>query len=169
MAAGPLDEDKMVILISMIEVSTALGILVALSGFLTPPIMKIVKRYKKCKAEQKRRNDIIDSLPCTLEKIERRLITNETYLASTKKQFDKFEVHQLKYIINDALFGYETVDEIPQEVLVNASECCDSYLSKGLNHEIGARCKIIYKEIERRELEKSQQKEKKECDVDEHE
>ena len=57
--------------------------------------------------------------------------------------------------------------DIPQEVLVNASECCDSYLSKGLNHEVGARCKIIYKEIERRELEKSQCKGSKGCDENE--
>lgn len=158
----------MVFLITIVEVSVAIGIVATLLSLFTPLVVKTRKVYKKQKNEKKRRNSIIDSLPDKLEKIDVRLCSSENCTTSIKKQFDKFEVHQLKYIINDAFFGYKTVMEIPQEVLINASECCDSYLSKGLNHEVGARCKIIYKEIERRELEKSQCKDSKEGDEDEH-
>ena len=66
-------------------------------------------------------------------------------------QIDRFEVQQLKHIINDAFLGYDDITHIPDEVLIGASQSCDIYVGKGLNHETGARCKLIYEELERRQ------------------
>ena len=68
-----------------------------------------------------------------------------------KEKTDKFETQQLKYMINDAFYSFNGIEEIPDEVLINASQCCDIYVGKGLNHETGARCKLIYAELERRQ------------------
>lgn len=75
---------------------------------------------------------------------------SETYQALTA-QLDRFEAQQLKHIINDAFLGYEDIEHIPDEVLIGASQSCDIYIGKGLNHETGARCKLIYQELERRQ------------------
>lgn len=68
-----------------------------------------------------------------------------------KKTTSEFEVQQLKYMINDAFYSFNSIEDIPDEVLINASQCCDIYIGKGLNHETGARCKLIYEELERRQ------------------
>lgn len=75
----------------------------------------------------------------------------DSRLKQLEKRYDALETQQLKYIINDAFFSCNGhVEDMPYEVLVNAAECADIYIKKGLNHETGARCKIIYAELERR-------------------
>lgn len=76
---------------------------------------------------------------------------SETYKA-LMTQMDRFETQHLKHVINDAFLGYDCIEDIPDEVLIGASQSCDIYVGKGLNHETGARCKIIYKELERRQM-----------------
>ena len=79
-------------------------------------------------------------------------------LQDLREKTSIFETQQLKYMINDALFGYDCIEDIPDEVLLNASQCCVIYIGKGLNHETGAKCKLIYKELERRQAEKIRHK-----------
>ena len=57
-------------------------------------------------------------------------------------------------MINDVYNGYGKAENIPYEMLLNASQCCEIYVEdKHLNHEIGARCKLINEELERRQME----------------
>jgi hypothetical protein len=60
------------------------------------------------------------------------------------EDYDDFTTQNLKYMINDAFFGYENVHEIPLDVLTNACECCNIYVyKKQKNHEIRPRCELL--------------------------
>lgn len=149
-----------------------IAVLSAATAVLTSVLVPSYKAYKKKKKEYEQRAKTLEQIPQALSNIDKRLSTveegideiNDKQNLLTQQQeesaekFDSFETQQLKYIINDAFFGYSSVEEIPDEVLISASQCCDIYLGKGLNHETGARCKIIYAELERRQKIKANRK-----------
>lgn len=128
----------------------------------------VIPSYKYFKKKRDQYNNTITGLhniSSSLNKIDgnlvevgRQLQKNESdvealseKVADLQRKTDIFETQQLKYMINDAFYGYSSIEEIPYEVLMNASQCCDIYVGKGLNHETGARCRLIYQEIERRQ------------------
>lgn len=128
---------------------------------LIPIIGKIVKAQRR----NRQRIDIIDHVPETLKDIQKGISDikedqniikfnqqiQDQNLKALEKRYDALETQQLKYIINDAFFSCGGhVENIPYEVLVNAAECAEIYLAKGLNHETGARCHLIFEELQRR-------------------
>lgn len=92
--------------------------------------------------------DVIDS---DLKEIRKDVSELTDSVQDMKEKNETFETQQLKYMINDAFYSFNNIEEIPDEVLINASQCCDIYVGKGLNHETGARCRLIYEELERRQ------------------
>jgi hypothetical protein len=60
------------------------------------------------------------------------------------QDYDEFSTQNLKYMINDAYFCYDSIEDIPDDILLNACECCDIYVYKrNKNHEIRPRCERL--------------------------
>lgn len=137
-------------------------------------IIPLISRINIKINEGKARDAKLAALPEKIEKIEKsNKETKEAIEKSNKEtkeaiarleerqtasesEIEMYNIQNLKYMINDAFFGYANIQEIPYETLIIAADGCDIYTSKGYNHEIGARCKIIYKEIERRQKMRSE-------------
>lgn len=86
-----------------------------------------------------------------LGEIKRENADLRTKLDSFFEDYDEFTIQNLKYMINDAFFGYDNIHDIPDEVLTNACECCEIYVNKRhKNHEIRPRCALLWEEQERR-------------------
>jgi hypothetical protein len=132
---------------------------------LTTILIPVVAYFLKQKRKNIKRNEIIDAVPNALDDIKTGISDikedqnvikfnqqmQEKNMKSLEKRYDQLETQQLKYIINDAFFSCGGhVENIPYEVLVNAAECAEIYLAKGLNHETGARCHLIFEELRRR-------------------
>lgn len=152
----------MVILSTATDVNAIVGTIIAIiTSILIPIIACLLKQRRKTA----KRNEIIDSVPEALKDIQTGISDikedqnvikfnqqmQEKNMKSLEKRYDQLETQQLKYIINDAFFSCGGhVENIPYEVLVNAAECAEIYLAKGLNHETGARCHLIFEELRRR-------------------
>ena len=110
-----------------------------------------VNKVRAIETEVTRLSNQIDEMMtvCSnLTEIQSRM--TETY-DSLMTQIDRFETQQLKHVINDAFLGYDCIEDIPDEILIGASQSCDIYIGKGLNHETGSRCHLIFQELERRQ------------------
>jgi hypothetical protein len=69
---------------------------------------------------------------------------NGSTLARFLIDYDDFTTQNLKYMINDAFFSYHSIKEIPEEILINACECCEIYVNKKQkNHEIRPKCLLL--------------------------
>lgn len=152
----------MVILSTATDVNAIVGTAIAI---ITSILIPILARFLKQRRKTAKRNEIIDSVPEALKDIQTGISDikedqnvikfnqqmQEKNMKSLEKRYDQLETQQLKYIINDAFFSCGGhVENIPYEVLVNAAECAEIYLAKGLNHETGARCHLIFEELRRR-------------------
>lgn len=152
----------MVILSTATDVNAIVGTIIAI---ITSILIPIIARLLKQRRKTAKRNEIIDSVPEALKDIQTGISDikedqnvikfnqqmQEKNMKSLEKRYDQLETQQLKYIINDAFFSCGGhVENIPYEVLVNAAECAEIYLAKGLNHETGARCHLIFQELQRR-------------------
>lgn len=141
-----------------------------ITTILVPVAVRVIKKHKK----NKQRIETIDTMPETLKNIQEGISDikedqnvikynqqlTDKRISKLEKRYDALETQQLKYIINDAFFSCNGhVEDMPYEVLINAAECADIYLSKGLNHETGARCKLIYAELERRATQAQEEEE----------
>lgn len=137
----------------------------AICAVTTTILIPVIARLLKQRRKNTKRNEIIDAVPSALDDIktgisdikeDQNIIKfnqqmQEKNMKSLEKRYDQLETQQLKYIINDAFFSCGGhVENIPYEVLVNAAECAEIYLAKGLNHETGARCHLIFEELRRR-------------------
>lgn len=137
----------------------------AICAVITTILIPVVAYFLKQKRKNTKRNEIIDAVPNALDDIKTGISDikedqnvikfnqqmQEKNMKSLEKRYDQLETQQLKYIINDAFFSCGGhVENIPYEVLVNAAECAEIYLAKGLNHETGARCHLIFQELQRR-------------------
>lgn len=156
-------------MIFTISVEALTALISSICAIFTAILIPLWRAYRKEKKKVEQRISVIDSVPDALKSIETKLNSVREDISKIDDQqlalgdgqeileakFDQFETQQLKHIINDAFFGYKDITEIPDEVLVNASQCCDIYLGKGLNHETGARCELIYEELKRRQRTKA--------------
>lgn len=139
------------------------SILGSFCTLLTIIIVPLCLRYKKIQKQIREDvsnvrkipelvNSINEHLNCldeSLEEIKHDQSDLLTRQEDQEKKIDGLETMQLKHMINDAFKTYK-LEEMPYEDLVAASQYCDIYTGKGLNHETGARCRKIYAELERR-------------------
>lgn len=152
----------MTILTTATEFNAIIGAICAIITTILVPVLAYIFKQKRKNDE---RNATIDSMPSTLDNIQKGIgdiktdqniikfnqQTQDQAIKALEKRYDQLETQQLKYIINDAFFSCGGhVEDIPYEVLVNAAECANIYLAKGLNHETGARCRLIFQELQRR-------------------
>lgn len=143
-----------------LDTGEVVGIIGAIATVFTVFIVPSLKWYKKQKQKrienaqqmrddrerQQKMYEIVKELKTTVYE-------NGKSLNEFRSDYDDFTVQNLKYMINDAFFSYHSVHEIPQEILVNACECCDIYVyKKNRNHEIKPRCKLLWEELERRSV-----------------
>lgn len=150
------------ILTTATDIQAIVGTICAI---ITTILIPVVAYFFKQKRKNTKRNEIIDAVPNALDDIKTGISDikedqnvikfnqqmQEKNMKSLEKRYDQLETQQLKYIINDAFFSCGGhVENIPYEVLVNAAECAEIYLAKGLNHETGARCHLIFEELRRR-------------------
>ena len=149
--------------ISSGELAAVISALCAAATVLLFPLLKFLKRVF-CKLRSK--HNVLDKLPELVLKLDKKIdklqedveeIKEQQFVMSNQqeayeKHFDEYETQQLRYMISDVFFSYSSIEDIPDEMLLNAEENCGIYLGKGLNHETAARCKVIEKEIERRAI-----------------
>lgn len=128
-------------------ISIILGVITIITGTAIP----VYKIAKKKFLKEKERIAIIDAIPQQLLEVTNQLENIENKVDTLYNKYDVLETQELKHIINDAVIGTGALEEVPDELLINASQSCEIYLGKGLNHETGAKCKLIYEEIERRQ------------------
>lgn len=109
-------------------------------------------REKKEKEIEKRLNfsQRIDNMDKNVKAILKRQKEQDENIEKLQENNERLEVQQLRYMINDSFLGYDSIDLVPDDLLLNAAECCKIYLDKGYNHLTGTRCKIISEEINRR-------------------
>lgn len=120
---------------------------------------KIVK-YKKDMQQIQDNKKSAENNTAMIQKIDEKLeimienqINLEETLADYLEDYGEFTIQNLKYMINDAFFGYNNIHDIPDDVLLNACECCEIYVNKRHhNHEIKPRCKMLWDELERRSV-----------------
>lgn len=149
----------MILALEVGEIVAIIGIALSLLTSLFIPCYKSgKKKWDRKKQKEKERNDNLDALPSKLNDLQtenKKILKLVQDLAikqeRSDQEFERYQIQNLKYMINDAFFGYNNVHEIPYETLIVAAEGCDIYIGKGLNHEIGARCQIIFEEIQRRQ------------------
>lgn len=150
----------MVILYSLQNVSIIvsiitgiLGILGTCSGIYLKYSKKIKEKQTKKSQEKKKLSNVFDTVDKLVEKVDKIVESQEEIKEqynSFAERFDSLETQELRYMINDSFLGYDSIHEVPDEQLLNAADCCEIYLGKGLNHATGARCKLIAEEIEKR-------------------
>lgn len=149
--------------LSVGEITAIIGAVLAILTSVIIPLYKYFnkkhKDYEKNVQKLVAVDKQVDSLISQIDKVTElcnTLAVAQTEMHNTCKdllsKMDRFETQQLKHIINDAFLGYDCIEEIPDEILIGASQSCDIYVGKGLNHETGSRCKLIYKELERRQI-----------------
>ena len=123
------------------NIEAVIGIIGAAATVMTVfivPFSKWIKKRRDEKNKEKqqafeREQQIVHSL---------QEIKND--LSSFRADYDDFTTQNLKYMINDAFFGYDSIHEIPDDILINACECCDIYINKKKrNHEMKPRCEMI--------------------------
>ena len=126
------------------EITGIIGACATVVTVFLVPIARAIKSHQKEKAKEKekqrKRDEKLDAIYDKMSTID----SNQQELNNIKAQFDHFLVdydefttQNLKYMINDAFFGYENIHEIPIDVLTNACECCEIYVNKRhKNHEI---------------------------------
>ena len=152
----------MILTLSSQEWIALLGVFCTVLTVIVIPIFKALKKKRdNYIGSLQKLNNVASGLESTVKKIDDMStdITNlkedmenlTDQISDMQEKTEKFEVQQLKYMINDAFYSFNNIEEIPDEVLINASQCCDIYVGKGLNHETGARCRLIYEELERRQ------------------
>ena len=153
----------------------SVGEIIGLTGAITTvftafivPIYRYIKNKKKLIREelerQKQRDNKISELCDKISNIDDRLKENakrdiqiKDTLNNFKNDYKKFSVQNLKFMINDAYLSYPSVKDIPEEILINACECCEIYVNeRHLNHEIHPRCEVLWKERERRVISKKE-------------
>lgn len=144
------------------EITGIIGACATVVTVFLVPIARAIKSHQKEKAKEKekqrKRDEKLDAIYDKMSTID----SNQQELNNIKTQFDHFLVdydefttQNLKYMINDAFFGYENIHEIPIDVLTNACECCEIYVNKRhKNHEIRPRCELLWREQERRSVER---------------
>lgn len=153
-----------------------LGVICTLLSVVVIPVFKVLKKkrdqymgsLKKVQAMSEQANETSQTLKDIkndIKDIQKDMKDINNKVEEMQEKTSAFETQQLKYMINDAFYSFNGIEEIPDEVLINASQCCDIYVGKGLNHETGARCKLIYAELERRQKKLAEHKE----DGDKHE
>lgn len=137
--------------------------LTILTSLLIPVALHFRKKMIKKKQEKiKDKKTLCDTVDAVQAINETLLLTNQLlteckdHNVKLSEEFEKYQILSIKYMINDAFFGYNSVHEIPYETLLIAMEGCDIYCGKGYNHEIGARCEIIREEFSRRQKNKGE-------------
>ena len=140
------------------------GLLLSILSVVCIPIFKWIKKkinkIKEDREERKQDRLLLQKLVATVSTIGTSLETLSSNNLDLQESFDEFlddygefTIQNYKYMINDAFFGYDNIHEIPDEVLINACECCDIYVNKKhRNHEIKPRCKLLWDELERRSV-----------------
>lgn len=134
------------------------GIIGGILTILTSISVPTFKWYKKKRSDRINRENRIDEnmnkisdLNIAVEKI---VAHNESFDIKMQNFIDDYvetSTQNLKYMINDAYFCYESVDKIPDDILLNACECCEIYVNKRKkNHEIRPRCELLWAELEHR-------------------
>lgn len=141
------------------------GIIGAAATVLTVFIIPIVKSIKKRiirmqqervekeqeKVERQQQQATLTFVVEQLKEIKDDNIALDQKIDSFLQDYGEFTTQNLKYMINDAFFGYSDIHEIPDDVLTNACECCEIYVNKRhKNHEIRPRCALLWDEQERR-------------------
>ena len=155
-------------LANLSEISTIVAIIAGILGIAGTISGLYMKYSTKAKERKTKKQQVIaqqQELPKVLKSIDERLIAIESKQNSSqeeikelKEKFDHLETQELRYMINDSFLGYNNIHEVPNEQLLNAADCCEIYLAKGLNHATGARCKLIAAEIDRREKKRAEGK-----------
>lgn len=152
------------ILTSSADIIGIIGAAATVMTVFVAPIYKWIRsQHKKYEEEQKKQQARDQRLAELYEKIlnlEIQLQKNNERDEKMQQKLDNFfednedfVIQNLKYMINDAYLSYSTVQEIPDEKLINACECCEIYVNKKhLNHEIHPRCEVLWAERERRAL-----------------
>lgn len=150
------------------EITGLIGAVTTIFTVFIVPIYRNIKKKKKMREEelerQKQRDIKIDALYNKISDIDVKLQDNcqkdiqiKETLDSFKADYESFSTQNLKFMINDAYLSYASVHDIPEEILINACECCEIYVNKRhLNHEIHPRCEILWKERERRAISKKE-------------
>lgn len=150
------------------EITGLIGAITTIFTVFIVPIYRNIKKKKKMREEelerQKQRDIKIDALYDKVSSIDTKLESNSQQdqqiketLDSFKADYESFSTQNLKFMINDAYLSYASVHDIPEEILINACECCEIYVNKRhLNHEIHPRCEILWKERERRAISKKE-------------
>lgn len=141
------------------EITGIIGACATVFTVLIVPTSKAIKKYIKKKKDEKDKQEARNK---KLDLVYEKVVTMDENQANLNNQFnnflidyDEFTTQNLKYMINDAFFGYENVHEIPSDVLTNACECCEIYVNKKhKNHEIRPRCELLWREQERRATER---------------
>lgn len=142
-----------------------IGIIGGVLAILTSVSIPIFKWYKKKKNQYTKNiniiqsnNEKIDSLSSSIDKILEHDTMLDTKLQNFINDYEEFSTQNLKYIINDAYFSFKSISELPDDILINACECCEIYVNKRhRNHEIRPRCDILWQELERRAIEREGQ------------
>lgn len=150
------------------EITGLIGAVTTIFTVFIIPIYRNIKKKKKMREEelerQKQRDIKIDALYDKVSSIDTKLESNSQQdqqiketLDNFKADYESFSTQNLKFMINDAYLSYASVHDIPEEILINACECCEIYVNKRhLNHEIHPRCEILWKERERRAISKKE-------------
>lgn len=141
--------------ITVAEISGIIGIVATVTTVFLVPFLKWHKKRKKQQEDDRLERQetlrLLKDLKSKVLVIDKGVAENSATLEKFLLDYDDFTTQNLKFMINDAFFTYNTVFEIPDEVLINACECCEIYVNKKhKNHEIKPRCRLLWEELERR-------------------
>lgn len=139
-------------------ISEWIGLIGVMLSILTVIIIPSLKTWKKAKDKKIQQENKIGEIDNKVQNIESKLSSLSEAGSEILNKFnnflvdyDEFSTQNLKYMINDAYFCYESIEDIPDDILLNACECCEIYVNKrNKNHEIRPRCEILWRELENR-------------------
>lgn len=137
------------------EIASIVGVIATVTTVFLVPFSKWYAKKKKKKEEDaeqlKKDRQQQKAMYEEISVLSKEVKKNGNTLNNFLSDYDDFTTQNLKYMINDAFFSYPTIHEIPDEILINACECCDIYVNKkNKNHEIRPKCLLLWEERERR-------------------
>ena len=145
----------MILAMTVGEVTALIGAILSIFTVVIAPTIKEINKKKIAKNNREKKIDYIaeevGKQSSELEELKKSQRNTEESLSDLKERHDDFTTQNLKYMINDAYFGYHDIHEIPDDILLNACECCEIYVNKlHKNHEIKPKCVLLWNELERR-------------------
>lgn len=153
---------------SLSEISLALGIIISVIGLIKPLCKWLHKKIER----SNQRADTVDGLPEVLNKlaedveaIKESNISQSGEISRLSDSIDSLETQLLDFErqeivreVNNTFYSFNSLKDIPDDILEDTLDSCEIYIRNGYNHNTRPKCELLAEEYNRRLAERQEAK-----------